>query len=383
MKLRGEVLLVFMCLMFLSVVSIPSRTMAASVCTEALPALFKRVSPAVVSISSIMIDALKRTDRLDTVTGSGFIISMEGLVLTNAHVVFQHQGISVTLDDGRTTPAKLLGADPILDLAVLRLQLPSPAPQFPMLPLGDSDATRVGEDVMVIGNPLGLDQTLTHGVISGLDQLLAEPPAGLPVSLLQTDAAINPGNSGGPLLNRCGEVIGITIAAITEAENIGFAMPINTVKRILPQLLHQGRVIRPWFGAIGKMVDQELRDILNLPLVNGFMVEAVEPGSPAEQAGLQGGDLLMAIAGEQFLFGGDIITMVNGQAVSDAAKFLQLLHALKVGETVHLAFSRQGKTHQVKFRLPERPLLPGDLPSAGQHRLQPAHQQPRRFLWSR
>jgi S1-C subfamily serine protease len=330
-----------------------------------------------------MIDALKRTERFNTVTGSGFIISTDGLVLTNAHVVFRHQGISVTLDDGRTTPAKLLGADPILDLAVLRLLLPSTTPQFPMLALGDSDTTRVGEDVMVIGNPLGLDQTLTHGVISGLDQLLAEPPVGLPVSLLQTDAAINPGNSGGPLLNRCGEVIGITIAAITDAENIGFAIPINTVKRVLPQLIQQGRVIRPWFGAIGKMVDQELRDMLNLPLVNGFMVEAVEAGSPAEQAGLQGGDLLMAIAGEEFLFGGDIITMVNGQAASDAAKFLQLLHALKVGETVQLAFSREGKTHQVKFRLPERPLLPGDLPSAGQHRLQPLHRQFRRFLFSR
>ena len=190
-------------------------------------------------------------------------------------------------------------------------------------------------------------------------------------------------NSGGPLLNRCGEVIGITIAAFLEAENIGFAIPINTVKRVLPQLIHQGRVIRPWFGAIGKMVDQELRDMLNLPLVNGFMVEAVEPGSPAEQAGLQGGDLLMAIAGEEFLFGGDIITMVNGQAASDAAKLLQLLQALKVGETVHLTFSRQGKTQQVKFRLPERPFLPGDLPSEGQRRLQLSHQRPRRFLFSR
>jgi S1-C subfamily serine protease len=219
-----------------------------------------------------MIDALKRTERFNTVTGSGFIISMDGLVLTNAHVVFRHQGISVTLDDGRTTPAKLLGADPILDLAVLRLLLPSTTPQFPMLAMGDSDTTRVGEDVMVIGNPLGLDQTLTHGVISGLDQLLAEPPVGLPISLLQTDAAINPGNSGGPLFNRCGEVIGITIAAITDAENIGFAIPINTVKRVLPQLIHQGRVIRPWFGAIGKMVDQELRDMLNLPLVNVLLV---------------------------------------------------------------------------------------------------------------
>jgi S1-C subfamily serine protease len=349
----------------------------ASACTEGLAQLFQRVSPAVVSISSIVIDPLKYTERVDVVTGSGFIISTDGLVLTNAHVVFRHQAITVTLDDGRTSPARLLGADAILDLAVLRLPPPAKAPEFPTLALGNSDAIRVGEDVMAIGNPLGLDQTLTHGVISGVDQFLAEPPVGLPVTLLQTDAAINPGNSGGPVLNRCGEVIGITTAAITEAENIGFAVPINTVKRILPQLLEQGRVIRPWFGVIGKIIDKELRDILNLPLMSGFLVEAVEPGSPAEQAGLQGGNLLIAVAGEEFLFGGDILTMINGQSTGETDRFFQLIHSLHVGDTVRLTFSRNGKTRQVEFRLPERPLLPGDLPPAGHSRLQPSRQRSR------
>jgi S1-C subfamily serine protease len=289
----------------------------------------------------------------------------------------------VTLDDGRTVPAKLLGADPILDLAVVRLLPPAKAPAFPTLSLGNSDVVRVGEEVIAIGNPLGLDQTLTHGVVSGIGQLLAEPPLGLPVALLQTDAAINPGNSGGPILNRCGEVIGITTAALTEAENIGFAVPINTARRILPQLIHQGRVIRPWLGAIGKMVDQELRDIVNLPLANGFLVEAVEAGSPAEQAGLQGGSLLIAIGGEEFLFGGDIITMINGQSAGDPDKFLQLGHALKVGDTVRLALWRDGKTLQIEFRLPERPLLPGDIPSEGPRRLLRARQLPRRWPASR
>jgi serine protease Do len=359
------------------------HTSAASSCLEGLPELFQRVSSAVVSISSIVIDSLKYTERLDVVTGSGFIISADGLILTNAHVVFRHHAITVTLDDGRTTSAKLLGADVILDLAVLRLLPAAETPEFPTLSLGNSDAIRVGEDVIAIGNPLGLDQTLTHGVISGVDQLLAEPPFGLPVALLQTDAAINPGNSGGPLLNRCGEVIGITTAAVTEAENIGFVVPINTVKRVLPQLIEQGRVIRPWFGAIGKVIDQELCDMLNLSLVSGFLVETVEPGSPAEQAGLQGGNLLIAIAGEEFLFGGDIITMVNGQAAGEAEKFFQLIHSLKVGDTVRLALSRDGKRRHVEFRLPERPLLPGDLPSEGHRRLQPSRQLPRRAPWWR
>ena len=365
------------------VATMPPLSSAASPCTEGLPELFQRVSPAVVSISSIVIDPLKYTERVDVVSGSGFIISADGLLLTNAHVVFRHHAITVTLDDGRTTPAKLLGADPILDLAVLRLLPPAQTPEFPTLSLGNSDAIRVGEDVMAIGNPLGLDQTLTHGVISGVDQLLAEPPLGLPVALLQTDAAINPGNSGGPLLNRCGEVIGITTAAITEAENIGFVVPINTVKRVLPQLLEQGRVVRPWVGAIGKIIEKELRDILNLPLVSGFLVEAVEPGSPAEKAGLQGGKLLIAIAGEEFLFGGDIITMINGQPAGETDKFFQLIQSLHVGDTVRLTFSRDGKTRHVEFRLPERPLLPGDLPSEGHRRLQPSRQLSRRVPWWR
>jgi S1-C subfamily serine protease len=360
------------------VATMPPRTGIAASCLEGLSELFQRVSPAVVSISSLVIDPLKYTERIDVVTGSGFIISADGLLLTNAHVVFHHHAITVTLDDGRTTSAKLLGADAILDLAVLRLLPPAKAPAFPTLSLGNSDAIRVGEDVMAIGNPLGLDQTLTHGVISGVDQLLAEPPVGLPVTLLQTDADINPGNSGGPLLNRCGEVIGITTAAITEAENIGFVVPINTVKRVLPQLIEQGRVIRPWFGAIGKIIEKELRDILNLPLASGFLVEAVEPGSPAEKAGLHGGSLLIAIAGEEFLFGGDIITMINGQPTGEADKFLQLIQSLHVGDTVRLTLSRDGKTRHVEWRLPERPLLPGDLPSAGHRRLQPSRQLPRR-----
>jgi S1-C subfamily serine protease len=337
----------------------------------------------VVSLSSIVIDPLKTAERLDVTTGAGFIISADGLVLTNAHVVFRRQAITATLDDGRTAPAKLLGADPILDLAVLRLLSPDEVSEFPSLSLGNSDAIRVGEDVIAIGNPLGLDQTLTHGVVSGIGQLIAEPPLGLPVALLQTDAAINPGNSGGPILNRCGEVIGITTAALTEAENIAFAVPINTAKRILPQLIQQGRVIRPWFGVVGKMVDQELRDIVNLPLVAGFLVEAVEPGSPAEQAGLQGGSLLIAIAGEEFLFGGDIITMVNGLSASDPEKFFQLAHTLKVGDTVRLALWHDGKTRQVEFRLPERPLLPGDIPSEGARRLLRSRQRPRRWPLAR
>ena len=250
-------------------------------------------------------------ERIGTIVGSGVLIASEGLILTNSHVVFGHRAISVTLDNGYTIPAKLLGADPILDVAVLRI--PAPDIALPQATLGDSDALQVGEEVITIGNPMGLEQTLTRGVISGMDRLLSEFPLNLMLPLIQTDAAINPGNSGGPLVNRCGEVVGLTSALLADAKNIGFAIPINVVKQVLPQLVQQGRVMRPWLGVSGKVIGKDVQDLLKLPLVDGFLVETIEPGSPAAKAGLHEGELLIAIAGEEFLFGGDIITAANGQ----------------------------------------------------------------------
>jgi S1-C subfamily serine protease len=277
----------------------------------------------------------------------------------------------VTLDNGYTTPAKLLGADPILDIAVLRI--PAPDTGLSKATLGDSDTLQVGEEVVAIGNPMGLEQTLTRGVISGLDRLLPEFPLNLMLPLIQTDAAINPGNSGGPLVNRCGEVVGLASALLTEAKNIGFAIPINLVKQVMPQLVQQGRVIRPWLGVSGKFIGAEVREFLKLPLVDGFLVESVEAGSPAAKAGLHEGELLIAIAGEDFLFGGDIITAVNGKALDDEEKFAQFFRTLKVGETVRLTLYHEGATRQVEFTLPERPILPGDVPADSRHTLAPLH----------
>ena len=179
---------------------------AMSECTEPIPDLFQRVYPSVVFISAVTIDPFKLTDRVSSSIGSGFIISKEGLVLTNSHVVFGCRAIAVTLDDGSTTPAELLGADPILDLAVLRI--PAHPKGLPVVALGDSDAILVGEEVVAIGNPLGLEQTLTRGVISGINRILPISPMSLMLPLIQTDAAINPGSSGGPLLNRAERLLG-------------------------------------------------------------------------------------------------------------------------------------------------------------------------------
>jgi serine protease Do len=330
-------------------------------CTESIAELFKRVSPSVVFISAVSIDPFKVINRVKTVIGSGFIISKDGLILTNSHVVFGRHLIIVTLDDGSKTVAKLLGADPIFDLAVL--QVPTPPEGHPAVNLGDSDTVQIGEEVLAIGNPMGLEQTLTRGIVSGVNRILPGSTLSMTLPLIQTDAAINPGNSGGPLVNRCGEVIGVSSSILMEAQNIGFAVPINIAKQVIPQLVQRGRVVRPWVGIHGRLVKKEDLAILNIPLVDGFLIETVEPGSPAEQAGVHGGHLPITIIGTELLLGGDIITEINGKSLDEPKKTLEVVHSLKVGDKVNLTLYRDRKTRRVEFDILERPILPGDLPS--------------------
>jgi serine protease Do len=351
-------------------------------CAEPVPEIFNRVSPAVVSVAATSINPYRLSDRVRHVGGSGFLFHAAGLILTNAHVVMDRQSIRVTLDNGTTIAAQVVGADPIFDVAVLRIPEPSDGP-LPTIALADSERVRVGEEVVAIGNPLGLDQTLTRGIVSAINRILPETPLSLLQPLIQTDTPINPGNSGGPLLNRCGEVIGITTALIPDAQNLGFAVPINLAKSILPALLEQGRVVRPWIGFHGQLVDTELLDLLRLPLVEGLLVEAIEPGSPAARNGIRGGRLEIAIAGREFLFGGDIITAINGTRLTSAERLLEAMRALKVGDTLHLSVFREGEYSDVEYVLPERPLLPGDIPgqsslapAAGGHRRPPARVTP-------
>jgi serine protease Do len=361
--------LVLILILTFSIITRIPQVKAGSDCTESIPELYQRVSPSVVFILAVAIDPYKITNRVSSVIGSGFIISDDGLVLTNSHVVFGRQGITVTLDNGQRAQAKLLGADPILDVAVLHI--PVPPEGHSKATLGDSDAVRIGEEVVAIGNPLGLEQTLTRGVVSGINRILPESPMSLMLPLIQTDAPINPGNSGGPLLNRCGEVIGINTSILAEAQNIGFAVPINLAKQVIPEMVERGRVIRPWFGISGKLIKKELMEIINIPLVDGFLVETIEPESPAQQAGLHGGGLPITIAEMEFLLGGDIITEINGQSLDEPDKFVKLIRSLKVGDKVRLTLYREKKTEKVEFSLPERPILPSDLHLSGSSALLP------------
>lgn len=329
-------------------------------CRESLPALYERVSPAVVSITAASVDPYDTQSRIERQAGSGVIVDGSGLVLTNSHVVFGHPVIEVTLDDGRTLPARLVGADPLFDIALIRIR-PSSSEKLPTAKLGGSERLVTGDEVYAIGNPLGLEQTLTRGIVSAVNRVLPGASWVVREPLIQTDAAINHGSSGGPLVDRCGEVVGITTAILADAQGIGFAIPVSLVKEVMPELIKNGRVIRPWIGVQGQLVSAALKDLLREPLADGFLVEVVEHGSPAERLEVSGGGLDLIIGGKPFLIGGDIITEIDGRPVADPDTLTRALGALKVGATVRLTLFRERKTRQMDVVVAERPVQPRDV----------------------
>ena len=359
---RAGILIACLLLSFAAVLPSAAAEKKAPVCARPIPDLYEQASPAVVSIVAQSINPYRLQGRVSQSLGSGFIIQEDGLILTNSHVVFGKQSLVVTLDDGSTVPARLVGADPIFDVALIQIPKPTKG-TLPVLKLGESGSLREGEDVIAIGNPLGLDQTVTRGIVSGLNRLLPDTPFSLQEPLIQTDAPINPGNSGGPLLNRCGEVIGINAEIIPSAQNIGFAIPIDLARQLIPGLVADGRVIRPWIGFHGQVVGKELQKLLQMPLVEGLLVEVVEPGSPAEKAGIEGGSIELSLGGTSVLLGGDIVVSINGVSMTVGDNLTHVMRSLKVGGTIKLKLFRQGKYRDVQYSLPERPLLPSDLPS--------------------
>ena len=332
-------------------------------CPGSLPELYDKVSPAVVSIYATSVNPYNLADPFTRIGGSGFIIDASGLVLTNSHLVFGQQTISVTLDDGSVLPASLVGADPVFDVAVVRLSKVADA-KLAVMDLGDSDRALVGEEVLAIGNPLGLQQTLTRGIISAVNRTLPNVPFALTEPMIQTDAPINRGSSGGPLVDACGRVLGITSGIFPNGQNIGFAIPINLAKQLIPKLVTDGRVIRPWLGIQGQIVTKSLKDVLREPLVDGLLVEVVEPSSPAARAGVRGGKLDVVIGGQPLLLGGDIVTAINGVAIETTDQLGHALQGLHVGSTVHLTVARDDQPVYLDCVLVERPLLPGDLAGA-------------------
>lgn len=271
--------------------------------------------------------------------GSGFVWDGEGHVITNNHVVRGAAEAKVRLNDGRDYSARLVGASPAHDIAVLRIRVPERQP--PALPIGSSADLRVGQKVFAIGNPFGLDWSLTTGVVSAIDRSLpAEDGRAVIEHLIQTDAAINPGNSGGPLLDSSGRLIGINTAIFSPSgayAGVGFAVPVDTVNRVVPQLIARGKYTRP---VLGVLIDEQLTQLAAARLgVKGVAVLRVEPGSPAEAAGLRGA----RTAPDGALVPGDIITAVDGKPVDSGQRLVNRLDEHKAGDTVKLTVQREGK----------------------------------------
>ena len=352
------------CLVISIVLSLPvivhAREVSTVSCDRATVDLIRDVLPSVVSVSGMSVDPFDQQERVKWVIGSGVVVDGEGLVLTNAHIVLDLDEVYITLSGGMVIAAEVLGVDPILDLAVLRI--PGLHGDLSVAKLGDSDALQVGEDVIAIGNSMGLEKTVSRGIISGLNRTLPIRPMNWQVPYIQTDAALSTGNSGGPLVNRCGEVIGINSTVLESGENIGFAVPVNIVKNIIPDLVEHGRVIRPWHGINGRMLDFTLIMLVNFPLVPGFLIETIEPGSAADKAGLVSGSLPLKIGQQEFLLGGDVITKVNGESLTGLDVLMRIANSLKVGDTVAVEYYRAGELNTIQVILPERPLLPRDMP---------------------
>jgi S1-C subfamily serine protease len=255
-----------------------------------------------------------------TATGSGFVIDHQGHILTNAHVVNGASKIEVTLgrkDTSSPIPATVVGKDESTDTAVLKVN--APANELHPLPLGDSSEVHVGDPVVAIGNPFGLDRTVTAGIVSALQRQIQAPNNFTIDNVIQTDAAINPGNSGGPLIDAAGRVVGINSQIESGGSGgnvgIGFAVPINTARDVAQQILTTGRVEHAYLGIVGTDLTPQLANVLNLPVRHGALVQSVTPGSPADKAGIKGGSATVSIAGQQVRAGGDVITSVDGKPV--------------------------------------------------------------------
>jgi S1-C subfamily serine protease len=294
-------------------------------------------------------------------TGSGFIYDDLGRVVTNYHVVENAESVSVTLASGETYTATIVGVDPSTDLAVLQID----AESLPVaLPLGDSDQLRVGQFVVALGNPFGLERTLTVGVVSSLGRIIQSPDGRFIGEAIQTDAAINPGNSGGPLLDLAGQVIGVNAQIISPSQasaGIGFAIPCNAVRRVVPQLISQGHYPHPWLGVnlLGltpEWIQAFERSGVTLGAESGLLVVEVVPGGPAAAAGIIGGDRQVNIGNTQVLVGGDIITAIDGKAVSTVQDLtIYMEDETQVGDQVQLAIVRGGQESTVEVTLGERP----------------------------
>lgn len=334
----------------------PSLLAEASAAQQAAVNIYKRVSPSVVHI------AVEGASILDSGTGSGFVYDQQGHIVTNNHVVAGGRNVIVTFSDDTRALAEVVGTDPGSDLAIIKVDVPEPL--LVPVTLGDSDSLQVGEQAIAIGNPFGFERTMTVGVISSLGRVVPQENNGgyrfSLANLIQTDAAVNPGNSGGPLIDNQGRVIGINSFIFSEtgvSSGVGFAIPVNTVKRIVPDLIADGQYSHPWLGISGQDIDNLLAERLTLPVQRGILVQAAFQNGPAGQVGLRGGGQEMEVEGTLRVVrvGGDIIVGIDGQPVGGMDDLITYLETRRVGDRVVLTVVRENQEKEIAVTLKERP----------------------------
>jgi S1-C subfamily serine protease len=330
-------------------------------------AIYKQDGPGVVQITATSVtqvpadpfNFLPSTPQTSQSLGSGFVIDRAGHIVTNFHVIQGAQKVQVSFSGQDQLPATVVGKDRSTDLAVLKIDAHARA--LTPLPLGNSDGVRVGDPVYAIGNPFGLTRTLTTGVVSAVQRQIFAPN-GVPIdSAIQTDAAINHGNSGGPLIDAAGHVIGVTSQIQTgSAQNqgnvgIGFAIPVNTVRDIVGQIIANGQAHHAFLGLSADEVTPQLKKLFNLPTAKGLLVRQVEKGSGAAKAGIKGGTTQVVVEGETYLVGGDVITRIDGQPVSDVAQLFSAVQQKHPGDTMKIELWHDGSRKTVTAKLGTRP----------------------------
>jgi serine protease Do len=356
MTLRTPTQALTMALLTFSLVTVPHLATAHQMIMESgvVTQVYKKVAPVIVLINATRAEPPIGSDASVQSVGSGIVLNATGMVLTNNHVIEGATKIMVMMSKGVKVEAQVVGNDPMTDLALLRVALPKG--HYAVAEFGDSDRLEIGQPVLTIGHPFGLDSTLTTGVISGF--LPSPEPTRQPQRLIQTSAAINPGNSGGPLLDLAGHIIGVNAAMLAGAQNVGFAIPSNTVKSVVQEIQSYGRVIRPWLGIGGQLITRDLIQLLALPLAKGIVVSGIAKGSPAEKAGLRSGQTDISVNGERWLLGGDIVVAINAHPVTTAEEFAAAIKDLEVGDQATLRFMRQGTLRTTVLTIEERPQNP-------------------------
>jgi S1-C subfamily serine protease len=342
---------------------ISDQTEAVNALETQVIAVYEAVSPAVVNITNRSYVYMFRQAVPQEGSGSGFVYDTEGHIVTNYHVVENAEELLVTLANGQVYEAEIVGTDPANDLAVIRTDAGANLPE--PVALGDSDELRVGQFVLAIGNPFGLEQTLTTGVVSALGRVIESPEDNRFIGeAIQTDAAINPGNSGGPLLDLERRVIGVNSQIISPSgasSGIGFAVSADTVRHVVPELIAQGYYPHPWLGTqmlpLTPSTAKAFRDAgMNVPVDAGLLVIEAVKGAPADKAGMRGGSRVVRIGGYQIPLDGDIIIAIDGEPINNFQGLTVYLEMqTTVGDTVELTIIRDGEEQAVQVTLEERP----------------------------